>query len=268
LICERHGQMGQCSTYDNLTWKDTKEQDKSVKKQVPIFESGCSRILSRNDAITTTDISVTWIKTCCLSNIPNRQSQSYFTTVSLPPISSSWPTAPWDSRPDFLFSIEHLHSPNVTFSLTRGWVCRLQLLLALARAIILRSESRRTHNHTLLSQIRDPPNLEGQVPVFISPRNRAAHLFPRHWVSIMLFRIMWVLMLLSYAVDWQEATRVYRASVSTREAIRDENCRTCSSSRRSSRGLCVSFSRQSNRQSTEKWSDTIHAQWRSLSVPL
>jgi hypothetical protein len=30
------------------------------------------------------------------------------------------------------------------------------------------------HNHILLSQIRDSPNLEGQVPVFISPRNRVA----------------------------------------------------------------------------------------------
>jgi hypothetical protein len=58
-------------------------------------------------------------------------------------------------------------STYVTFSLTRGWVCRLQLLLVLASAVILRSESRRTHDHILLSQIRDSPNLEGQVPVFI-----------------------------------------------------------------------------------------------------
>jgi hypothetical protein len=32
------------------------------------------------------------------------------------------------------------HSPYVTSSLTRGWVCRLRLLLALASAVILRSE--------------------------------------------------------------------------------------------------------------------------------
>jgi hypothetical protein len=31
----------------------------------------------------------------------------------------------------------------------------------------------------LLSQIRDSPNLEGQVPVFISPRNRVAQLYPQ-----------------------------------------------------------------------------------------
>jgi hypothetical protein len=61
----------------------------------------------------------------------------------------------------------------------RGWVCRLQLLLALARALILGSESRETHNKIVLSQIRDSPNLEGQVPVFISPRNRVAQLYPQ-----------------------------------------------------------------------------------------
>jgi hypothetical protein len=30
-----------------------------------------------------------------------------------------------------------------------------------------------------LFQIRDYPNLEGQVPVFISPRNRVAQLYPQ-----------------------------------------------------------------------------------------
>jgi hypothetical protein len=44
-----------------------------------------------------------------------------------------------------------------TLSLTRGWVCRLQLLLVLASAVILGSESRRTRDHILRSQIRDYP---------------------------------------------------------------------------------------------------------------
>jgi hypothetical protein len=61
----------------------------------------------------------------------------------------------------------------------RGWVGRLQLLLALAIAVVLRSESRETHDHILLSQIRDFPSLEGQVPVFIFPRNRVAQLYPQ-----------------------------------------------------------------------------------------
>jgi hypothetical protein len=71
------------------------------------------------------------------------------------------------------------HSPYVTSSVTGRWVCHLQLLLVLASAVILMSESRRSHDHMLLSQIRDSPNLEGQVPVFISPRNRMTRLYPQ-----------------------------------------------------------------------------------------
>jgi hypothetical protein len=46
---------------------------------------------------------------------------------------------------------------DVWRSLTRGQVCRVQLLLALTRAVILGSKSRGTHDHILLSQIRDFP---------------------------------------------------------------------------------------------------------------
>jgi hypothetical protein len=35
------------------------------------------------------------------------------------------------------------------------------------------------NEHILLSQIRDSPNLGGQVPVFISPRNRVSQLHPQ-----------------------------------------------------------------------------------------
>jgi hypothetical protein len=34
-----------------------------------------------------------------------------------------------------------------------------------------------THDHILLSHIGDSPNLEGHVPVFISPRNRVVRLY-------------------------------------------------------------------------------------------
>jgi hypothetical protein len=60
----------------------------------------------------------------------------------------------------------------VASSLTRGRACRLLLLLALAREVILQSNSRGTHDHILLSQIRDSPNLEVQVPLFISLATR------------------------------------------------------------------------------------------------
>jgi hypothetical protein len=79
----------------------------------------------------------------------------------------------------FIFQLNTCRrSPYLTSSLTRGWVRRLKLLLVLASAVILRSESRVTHDHILLSQIRDSPNLEGQLSVFISTRNRVAQLCP------------------------------------------------------------------------------------------
>jgi hypothetical protein len=73
------------------------------------------------------------------------------------------------------------HTPYVTSSLTRGWVCHLQLMLLLSSAVIFRSESRGTHDHILLSQIRVSPNLEGQVPVLI-PKKRVVRFCPVHWV--------------------------------------------------------------------------------------
>jgi hypothetical protein len=45
----------------------------------------------------------------------------------------------------------------MSFPLTRGRFCRLQLLLVLASAVIFGSEPRGTHDHILLSQIRDFP---------------------------------------------------------------------------------------------------------------
>jgi hypothetical protein len=56
-------------------------------------------------------------------------------------------------------------------SLTRGRVCSLQLLLALASALIFGADSRRTRGHILLCQIRDFPfrrllDSQGNVEVF------------------------------------------------------------------------------------------------------
>jgi hypothetical protein len=49
---------------------------------------------------------------------------------------------------DYFFQLTRCgNSPYVTSSLTRRWVCRLQLLLVLASAVILGSEARGTHDH-------------------------------------------------------------------------------------------------------------------------
>jgi hypothetical protein len=57
-------------------------------------------------------------------------------------------------------------------------VCCLQLL-NLASAVTLGFEYGGTHDHVLLFQIQDSTNLEGQVLVFISARNRVAQLHPQ-----------------------------------------------------------------------------------------
>jgi hypothetical protein len=63
---------------------------------------------------------------------------------------------------NFIFQMNTCsYCPYVTCTATRGWVCRLQLLLVLASVVILRFEPRGTHENILLSQIRDSSDLEG-----------------------------------------------------------------------------------------------------------
>jgi hypothetical protein len=50
------------------------------------------------------------------------------------------------------------------------------LSFTIASAVILGFKSHETHDHILI-QIRESPNIEGQVPVFISHRNRVAQLY-------------------------------------------------------------------------------------------
>jgi hypothetical protein len=79
---------------------------------------------------------------------------------------------------DFLFQLNTcFHSAYEAYPLTRGWVCILQLLLVIASAVILRSDSGGARDHISPSQNRDSPNLVGQVLVFLSPRNRVAQLY-------------------------------------------------------------------------------------------
>jgi hypothetical protein len=95
----------------------------------------------------------------------------YFTT-DCRSVNMSWYRVPlWDLRPDIT------SCPNVAVwnlrtcfcgapSLTRGRGCNLQYSLI--------APSRAEPVTKLYCLIWDSPNLEGQVPVFISPRNRMA----------------------------------------------------------------------------------------------
>jgi hypothetical protein len=64
---------------------------------------------------------------------------------------------PYGAYDQIFITIRQLGSADVALSLTRRRVCRLQLLLALANAVIFGSGSRGTRDHILLSQIRDFP---------------------------------------------------------------------------------------------------------------
>jgi hypothetical protein len=64
-------------------------------------------------------------------------------------------------------------------SLSRELVCRLQMLLVFVSAVILGLEFLGTRDNILMSQIRDSTNLEGQISVFMSPRNRLVQLYPQ-----------------------------------------------------------------------------------------
>jgi hypothetical protein len=80
--------------------------------------------------------------------------------------------------------------------LTRGRVCRLQLLLALANVDIL-------HGHILLSQIRDSSNMENQVPIFTSPRNMVVKSYPQALGSLFVTYDDW------HGYDGGIRTRLY-----------------------------------------------------------
>jgi hypothetical protein len=73
------------------------------------------------------------------------------------------------------------YSPYVTSFLTRGWVCRLQLLLALARAVILGSKSFGTHDHILL-RFQTHPTWRTRSPYLYPPGTGWPGYTPRHWV--------------------------------------------------------------------------------------
>jgi hypothetical protein len=60
----------------------------------------------------------------------------------------------------------------------RGWVCRLQLLLAVSSAVILGSESRGTRDHILMSPTRDSPKPGGPGPCIYIPRQQDDPVIP------------------------------------------------------------------------------------------
>jgi hypothetical protein len=82
------------------------------------------------------------------------ESESYIMTDGQS-VSLSWNKAPvWGLGPDFYYC-QTVAGFLMWGALTKGRVCRLQLLLVLASAVILGSKSRGARDNILLSQIRD-----------------------------------------------------------------------------------------------------------------
>jgi hypothetical protein len=61
----------------------------------------------------------------------------------------------------------------------RGRVCNLLLLLVLASAV-----PRDSRPHFIVPILETHPNLKGQFPVFISPRNRVVQIYPQSLDSL------------------------------------------------------------------------------------
>jgi hypothetical protein len=91
-----------------------------------------------------------WVQALMPLGFLSKLSYDWQSTASL-----SWCEATIRVRDEFFFILEIFHRKLRVFfvapSLTRGRVCCLLLLLGLARAVPLVSESRRTQNHILLS---------------------------------------------------------------------------------------------------------------------
>jgi hypothetical protein len=116
--------------------------------------------------------------------VNNIRSRSHITTDSQS-ASLSWCQAPiWDPRSILLspwIFFRQLRVCNfVAPSLTRRRACNLlyNCFWALPEQSLL-GRSPAEHTTIFYCLIWDSPNLEGQIPVFISPRNRVAQLYPR-----------------------------------------------------------------------------------------
>jgi hypothetical protein len=85
----------------------------------------------------------------------------------------------------FIFQLNPCgYSPSVTSSLTKGWVCCLQLLLGLASAVLL-GPSPTGLNHILLSDLRLPPTWRARSPYLHPPGTGWPDYTPRHWVPFL-----------------------------------------------------------------------------------
>jgi hypothetical protein len=110
------------------------------------------------------------------------QSQSYSTTEAQSASLSRYQVTIWDPRPISASLPGKLYLDSLAIVIMRRllWRKDVSVIYNSCWALPVQSfsgESRGTPDYILLSQFWDSPNLEGQVPIFIFPRNRVAQLY-------------------------------------------------------------------------------------------
>jgi hypothetical protein len=76
------------------------------------------------------------------------------------------------------------HSPYITSSLTTGWVCRLQLLLALVGTVNLRFESRGLMTTFYCLRFETSQIWRARPPYLYPPATGWPSFTPRHWIPV------------------------------------------------------------------------------------
>jgi hypothetical protein len=154
-------------------------------------------------------------------------------------VSLSWPQALSWAQVQIFVTLRQLRVYwRGAFSLMTGRVCHLQLLLVLASSVILWSESRWTHSYILLSLVRDSPNLEDQVHISVSPRDRVTQLCPQTLGS--LFAASYASVEVFEPASTRDATTVILGLVPRGDIDRIEN----TASKNSSIVACLSLPRK------------------------
>jgi hypothetical protein len=139
-----------------------------------------------------------WVDLCIplsLLLLLRTKTQSYFTTDSQS-ASLSWCQATIRAREQFFFLLKiFLRQSRVCYfvapSLTRGRVCNLLLLLGLASAVILWSESCGTQDQILLSPFLRLPQPGGPGPRIYIPQEQGGPVIPPG-TGFLLRRLLWL----------------------------------------------------------------------------
>jgi hypothetical protein len=111
------------------------------------------------------------------------------------------------------------YSPYVTSSLTRGWICRLQLLLVFASAVILRSESRGWPH----LRFESPSTWRARSPHLYTPRTGWPGYTPRHRVKKSQVKVKFKVMLRRRSVGQSILVSITHLGLKTRFLFNVEN---------------------------------------------